>query len=211
MITVAVVGTLVVHNLLTNLWFSDRWYVPVNLATAGLLVVVGGRVGGRVGGCAGCMVGWDGMLVGAAGALIVLMGIALLAVVRRSLLADRRMAGVDARGAAWRALVRIPLGTVVLEEVAFRGVLAQVLSPVSAAVLFGLWHVLPTVRTLDINGLRRSPWVVGGAVWGAVVLTAAVGLVFSGLVAATGSLLAPAMVHVAANSGATVAAYRVLR
>ena len=66
---------------------------------------------------------------------------------------------------------------------------------------------LPTVRTLEVNGVGRSAWIVGGA----VVVTAAVGLVFSGLVAATGSLLAPAMVHVAANSGATVTAYWVLR
>jgi len=195
-ITVLIVCGLVVHNLLTNLWFSDRWYVPVNLATAAFLVVMVG--------CPGRVAGWA---VGAAGALVVLLVIALVAVVRPPLLADQRMAGVDARGTAWRALVRIPLGTVVLEEVAFRGVLPALVSPVGAAGLFGLWHVLPTLRTLDVNGLRRPAWVVGGAVVG----TAAVGLVFSGLVAATGSLLAPAMVHVAANSGATVAAYVVLR
>ena len=199
MTVVAVVGGLVVHNLVTNLWFSDRWYVPVNLATAGVLVAAVG--------CPGLSAaGWA---TGVAGVLVVLLVIALLAVVRRTrpLLADRRMAGVDARGTAWRALVRIPLGTVVLEEVAFRGVLPDLLSPVWAAALFGLWHVVPTVRTLEVNGLGRPAWVVAAAVAG----TAAVGLVFSGLVATTGSLLAPAMVHAAANGGATVAAYRVLR
>ena len=32
-----VVVLLAVHNLVTNLWFPDRWYVPVNLAHNGLL------------------------------------------------------------------------------------------------------------------------------------------------------------------------------
>ena len=207
MTEVAIVGLLVIHNLVTNLWLSDRWYVPVNVATAVVLVLMAGTGG------LGLSVGWVAVVVGSACGLLVVAVVALLVVLptTRLLLADQRMAGVDARGTAWRALVRIPLGTVLLEEVAFRGVLPVVLSPLIAAVLFGLWHVVPTWRTLDMNGVAGSATTRVAAVSGAVVVTAAVGLVLWGLRVATGSLLAPAMVHAAANSAATVAAYVVLR
>jgi membrane protease YdiL (CAAX protease family) len=49
------------------------------------------------------------------------------------------------------------------------------------------------------------------AVAGAVGVTALVGLVLWQLRVASGGLLAPALVHAAANGGATVAAYAVLR
>ena len=193
-----VLAVLVFHNIVTNLWFTDRWtYVPVNLATAGGLVAVAG-----VDLPAGAW--WPGV----AAALVVLAAIALVATVAPGLLADQRMAGVDAPGTAWRALVRIPLGTVVLEEVAFRAVLPALLSPVAAAGLFGLWHIAPTTRTLDVNGVRRHRAL---AVAGAVAATVVVGLVLWELRVATGGLAAPALVHVAANSGATVAASVVLR
>ena len=193
-----VVGVLVLHNLLTNLWFTDRWtYVPANLATASGLVAVSG-----VAVPAGAW--WPGV----AGAAVVVAAIALVATVAPRLLADQRMAGAGARGVAWRALVRIPLGTVVLEEVAFRAVLPALLSPAWAAALFGLWHVAPTARALEVNGVsRRRAAIVAGAVAG----TAAVGMVLWELRVATGGLAAPALVHIGANSGATVAAYVVLR
>ena len=202
-----VVGVLVVHNLVTNLWFIDRGYVPVNLATAGLLVWLVGPEG------LGLHVGWVPLAVGGAGAVVVLGLVGLIAWVpaTRPLLADQRMAGVDARGTAWRAVVRIPRGTVVLEEVAFRGVLPSLMPAAVAAVLFGLWHIVPTARTLDVNGVARS-WSARVAVLGgAVVVTTVVGLVFWELREATGSLVAPALVHGAANSGATIAAFVVLR
>ena len=192
-----VVGLLVVHNLLTNLWFTGRWYVRVNLATAALVAWVGG-----VDMSSGEAIVWP--------ALVVLGAVALAYVMpaTRRLFADRRMAGVDGRGTAWRALVRIPLGTVALEEVAFRAVLPALVSPAGATALFGLWHVVPTAKTLEVNGLQRHRTV---GVIGAVVLTALVGVVLWELRVATGGLAAPALAHTAANSGATVAAFVVLR
>lgn len=194
---VAVVALLVVHNLVTNLWAEDRWYVRANLATAGAVLVLG-RTGLPLGRP------WP-LGVGAAGLVVAGLLVAARLPSTRPLLADRRMAGVDALGTAWRALVRIPLGTVVLEEVAFRGVLPVLLSPVAAAGLFGLWHILPAARTLETNG-ARARWPVSMA----VVAAAGVGLVLWELRLATGGLVAPALVHVAANSGATVAAYLVM-
>ncbi|MGI8983798.1 MAG: CPBP family glutamic-type intramembrane protease [Acidimicrobiales bacterium] len=195
-----VVGVLVVHNLLTNLWFTDRWawaYVPVNLATAGGLVWV-----------AGAEVPMGAWRPGLAAAMAVVAAVAVVAIARPRWVADRRMAGVGASGTAYRALVRIPLGTVVLEEVAFRAVLPALLSPAGAAALFGLWHVAPAANALEVNGRRRrgAPLVAA-----AVVVTGLVGLVLWELRVATGGLAAPMLAHAAANSGATVAAYAVLR
>ncbi len=201
----AVLALLVVHNLLTNLWFRDRWYVPVNLATAGGVVALAGL------GRSGLAIG--SVAVGVAGALVVLLAVTLLAVVPRTrrLLSDQRMAGVDARGTAWRALVRIPLGTVVLEEVAFRGVLPALVSPAGAAGLFGLWHIVPAAKTFDVNGVARSARARRWAVAGAVAASAMAGGVLWAIGVAAGGLLAPALVHAAVNSGATVASYAVLR
>ena len=55
--------------------------------------------------------------------------------------------------------------------------------------------------------MTQSPALIGGA----VVVTAAAGQALWQLRVATGGLLAPALVHAAANSGAVVAAYLVLR
>jgi membrane protease YdiL (CAAX protease family) len=199
-VTVAVLAVLAVHNLVTNLWAEDRWYVRINLATALCLVAIVGPDG--VGMSPG-----DRPLAGVAAASVVLGALGLAATVRPGLLADQRMAGVDARGTVFRALVRIPLGTVVLEEVAFRGVLPALMSPVAASGLFGLWHVLPTARALRVNGVARSPWIIAAA----VSVTAVAGHVLWGLRVATGSLLAPALVHAAANGGAVVATYLEMR
>jgi membrane protease YdiL (CAAX protease family) len=201
----AVLVLLAAHNLLANRWADGRGYVPVNLATAGVVVALAGP------GRRGLAVGSPAVGVAAALAVLVAMGVVAARPRTRRLLADRRMAGVDARGTAWRALVRIPLGTVVLEEVAFRGVLPALVSPAGAAGLFGLWHIVPAAKTFDVNGFALSPrsraWVLAGAVAG----TAAAGLALWALRVAGGGLLAPALVHAAANSGATVAAYAVLR
>jgi uncharacterized protein len=193
-----VIAVLVLHNLLTNLWFTDRWtYVPANLAVAGGLVAL-----------AGVEVPAGAWWPAVAAALVVLATVALAAAVAPQLLADQRMAGVSAGGTAWRALVRIPFGTVAVEEVAFRAVLPALVSPAGAAALFGLWHVLPTAKTLDVNGVQRHRTV---AVAGAVAVTTLVGLALWALREATGGLAAPALAHAAANSGATVAAFIVLR
>ncbi|XVV16859.1 lysostaphin resistance A-like protein [Actinoplanes sp. CA-131856] len=82
----------------------------------------------------------------------------------------------------WRkALVEIPLAVVLFEEVAFRGVLLTEIGPYWSAALFGLWHLHPK----------------GSA--GAVVFTAAAGLVLAWGAEAGGSLLVPFVWHWAAN------------
>jgi membrane protease YdiL (CAAX protease family) len=106
--------------------------------------------------------------------------------------------------AALAAFVVIPLSTVIPEEIAFRGVLlglfARRTRPVVAAAassaLFGLWHVLPSLRLSRVNPAVSS---VVGAGWagallgvlGAVLFTFAAGMLLCGLRRRSGSLLAP--------------------
>ncbi|SNY71650.1 CPBP family intramembrane glutamic endopeptidase [Paractinoplanes atraurantiacus] len=79
----------------------------------------------------------------------------------------------------WRkALVEIPLAVVLFEEIAFRGVLLELIGPYWSSLLFGLWHLRP---------------------FKAVLFTAAAGLVLAWGADTTGSLLVPVAWHWAAN------------
>ena len=70
---------------------------------------------------------------------------------------DRRYAGISDGDAVRHALIRVPLGTALLEEVAFRGVLFALWErafsvPVAVfgtSLIFGLWHIGPCCRTCE--------------------------------------------------------------
>jgi CAAX protease family protein len=135
-------------------------------------------------------------------------GTALAVPALRPLLGDARVAGLDGGELAGQALVRIPLGTVLWEEVAFRGVLLATLgrllsrrgATAASAALFGLWHVRPTLAALSANDLAEGPLARTGAVLLACLGTAAAGVLFAELRLRSGSLLAPALLHLATNS-----------
>jgi membrane protease YdiL (CAAX protease family) len=110
------------------------------------------------------------------------------------------------------AFVVVPLGTVLLEEVAFRGVLlglvnrhrGAVWASLTSSVLFGLWHILPSLRLNSANGAVGSVLGTGPAgqvlaVAGAVGFTAIAGLLLCELRRRSGSLLAAAALHWATN------------
>ena len=130
---------------------------------------------------------------------------------------DARFAGAGGAELLWMALVRIPVGTVLLEEVAFRGVLLGLFGadghwrwgPVLAASsLFGVWHILPSTA-LHQNAavdaaLGTAPAAVVPTI--AVVASAAAGVLLCWFRHAGRGLLAPALVHVATNSGGVLIA-----
>jgi len=191
-------------------------YIPLNLAAAAALLaasvgegltaealgltpdrgVAGARLGAKVAAAVGA-----GLAVGVAVPRL------------RTFLRDERIRGLEPDAVAERMLFRIPLGTVVLEEVAFRGVLYGALrerwGPAAAAVgssaIFGLWHIRPTLQTLETNARGQSARRRRAAVVAAVGTTAAAGLLFCWLRERSGSLVAPAMLHVATNSLGTLA------
>jgi membrane protease YdiL (CAAX protease family) len=110
------------------------------------------------------------------------------------------------------ALVVVPLGTVLFEEVAFRGVLHGLVNRhrgagwarVSSSTLFGLWHVLPSLRLTRANAAAATVFGVGVigqvlAVLATVGFTALAGLLLCELRRRSGSLLAAAGLHWATN------------
>jgi membrane protease YdiL (CAAX protease family) len=117
------------------------------------------------------------------------------------------------------AFLLIPLGTVLFEEVAFRGVLWGLLrrghrtwiATVISSALFGLWHVLPSLSLAADNqaigtavGKGTSGEVI--SVVGTVLFTGLAGVVFCELRRRSGSLLASAGLHWATNGLGVLAA-----
>lgn len=108
------------------------------------------------------------------------------------------------------ALLLVPLRTVILEELTFRGVLWGLLERragprwalIGTAVAFGCWHVAPALSLAD-----RTDSPAAAGVLGVVVFTAGAGLVLGELRRRSGSVLAPAAFHWATNSLGLVAAY----
>ena len=126
------------------------------------------------------------------------------------------------RAALYLSLVGIPLGTVLFEEVAFRGVLWGLLARdygVSAAtavsaILFGLWHVLPAVALARTHTSVRGVTGAGGrrvalTVLATIAFTSIAGIIFSELRRRSGSLVAPIGLHWATNGLGVLAAARV--
>jgi Type II CAAX prenyl endopeptidase Rce1-like len=128
--------------------------------------------GGRTWPAAGAA--WSRVRLGAAAGAPVAVAFALApATPARRLLRDKRVAGLSGRQLACHVLLRIPVGTVRWEEVAFRAVLPAALHrvlprPAAIAVvsaLFGAWHIRPTADALRENQLAagRTAWVAAVA------------------------------------------------
>ena len=145
--------------------------------------------------------------------VVAAFGLAALNPATRPLLNDQRIAGLDRRQLACNVLLRIPVGTVAWEEIAFRGVLQAALrrvlaEPVATAVgsaVFGLWHIRPTAEALAVNGLAADRGARVTAVAGVVAGTAGAGAVLSLLRGRSGSLAAPVLLHLAANCAGPLA------
>ncbi len=213
-------GALLVANLLNNR-LAPRAYLGTCLGTVVLLVTAARQAGC----CWACLgLGRDamarGLAWGGAAFALVALGYATAATLpaTRGLLLDRRAAGLDARGLLHQVLLRVPCGTVLLEEVAFRGVLYGLLQPAAgpvsatavSALLFGLWHILPSRALPTINPVLSRATGQGWTalvVAGAVVVSTLAGVVFCALLRHSGSLLAPAGLHLATNTLGYVAAF----
>ena len=136
------------------------------------------------------------------------------------LLPSTRTAFLDARyhlppaSALLTAFVMIPLGTVLLEEVAFRSVLWGFLSRharmwqvlLGSSMLFGLWHVLPAAASATGNAAigdafaAFGPWAKVAVIVGTVLFTAFGGVVAGELRRRSGSVFASVGMHWATNS-----------
>jgi len=197
------------YSYLVNRVVPEVLYVPANLAAAAGFVGLARSSGATWTdlGVRGERVG-RGIRVGLAAAVpiaaVVALGIAIPET--RRYFADQRTA-VGGGTAVFDALVRIPIGTAVCEEVIFRGAILGMLlrrrTPLEAttisAILFGLWHVFPTLDTLHLNPVGsyvEGDWVrTTGAVIAATAFTAAAGCGFAWLRLRANSVVAPMIAH----------------
>jgi uncharacterized protein len=213
-------------NLLANL-VPRFLYVPVNLLVAGAAVLVALGPGcctpadlGLARRDLGSGLRWGGAIAALIG---LFLAVGALLPATRPWFADGRVNTEATWLVLYTILIRIPFGTVLLEETLFRGVLLGMglrrwptwQAVAFSSVLFGLWHVLPAF------GLAANPLTselagsgMGGRVLTvafAVVSTAAVGALWCWLRLRSRSLLAPVLVHVATNSIGYLVAWLVLR
>ena len=215
---IAVVAIVAVGwNLVGNLVLPDAWYVPANMVVAGGLLVFARRAG----------LGWDelglerrwagrGLVIGLGVAVLIGAVIAIgVAVPSLRTFFDSEDVATATSGERWyTALVRIPVGTAVFEEVLFRSVLLGALlgltsakrAVVISAAAFGLWHVVPAWEA----GQGSAAWEVAGLIVITVVITGLAGVGFALLRMWSNSIVAPILAHTATNSFAYVGAVVVL-
>ena len=135
----------------------------------------------------------------------------------RRFFGDRRVSDAGRGEAAYHLAVRIPLATALAEELLFRGVLLglfrQRRSPAAAVVgtslLFGAWHVLPTLDHYQGNPASDLLADPGRgrrlAVLATTLSTTGAGGVFAWLRLRSGSVLAPVLAHASVNVWAYLA------
>lgn len=212
----AAIVLLTFSNIMVNRVLPNWLYVPWNLSVAGALLLIA-----RQGGAGLIAVGlgirhWHrpvgvGLLLAGGTALIFALGMVLPATNEAFL--DTRIAGATVWGMLFIVLVQIPLGTVVLEEIAFRGVLPALMgaSPairwrwipvLGASLLFGLWHILPSIGINQANAAVSD--VIGAdqllATITAVLATAVAGVLMCLMARLGKGIKTTMLLHWATNS-----------
>jgi membrane protease YdiL (CAAX protease family) len=193
----------------------NELYVPVNLAAAGAAVAAAHALGAswrdlglaRDRMTAGLRLGRLTLLPIAA---VVALGLAIPWT--REFFRDTTIVDASTTEAVYTLLLRIPFGTALAEELIFRGALLGLflqrhrpwVAVALSSAVFGLWHVLPTLSSLDTNpgaaATAGSVLLQIGAVALVVLATGVAGAVFSWLRLRSGSILAPWLTHTGFNS-----------
>jgi membrane protease YdiL (CAAX protease family) len=218
--------TLVAYaNVVANAALADAWHIPFNLGVLGVAIAIARRhqtswtdMGLRLDRIAA------GLRVGAVIMVLVaaVMVVAASVPATREVFQDDRIIERSTLYLLFDALVRIPLATALYEEVLFRGVIFGMLSrrmaPLWAALvsstLFGFWHILPTLETVESNpaaGIFAGVLGLTLASAGAVVGTAAAGMGFMWLRWKANSIVAPVVAHIATNTLALLTGIVVVR
>jgi membrane protease YdiL (CAAX protease family) len=207
-----VVLVLAIANVMSNRVLPAWAYVPWSVAVAIAIVAVARRE------LPLAQMGFTEWRRGAAwGVVLVVLtgGVLALAItmpVFNEMYHDRRV-GDGVSTWLYQAFVRIPLGTALLEETAFRAVLPALFAArwgvlrgsVLASVCFGVWHVLPALGLNEVNPVATRVFGtgIGGvlvAVVFAVVGTTIAGLWWCWVRYRARSVLATILGHMATNS-----------
>ena len=217
-----VLGLLIIVNVLNHSpYVAQRWYVPTGIVGSALIVWIGYRAGVTLSDIGLGPNSWIPGLIWSTGCIALVTSVYVIGgsmtFTRRFLADDRAVLGP--RTLAYKVLVNVPLGTVLFEELAFRGVGLALLAqwfPLWQAVLyssllFGFWHILPSLVMHDANAAVGD--LLGQGIWGrlqsvllTVLGTAIAGVVFCLLRIQSDSLLPPMALHWAINGLGFIAA-----
>lgn len=216
--TLLVALALIAYNNVLNLWppFNGPLYVPFNLTLAAILGLLAFGPLDLDAAALGLSGPWPTALLGGLGAAAVVTAPVFLAARSdrwRSKIADRRVVHLRGDALVYQTLVRIPLGTALLEELAFRGVLfgawmerGVLTAALLSSIAFGLWHISPTLNQVRANDPAARPRKKLVVVAGTVAFTTAAGLLLCGLRESSGTIALPFALHAGVNSLATLAA-----
>jgi len=217
---VLAVAVLVVFTVARSYGLLGPLPVAVGLLTAALILVAwtGGLTRADLGLRWADVPAGLGYGAGAAGFVLLVLLVAALIPATNGFLHDSR-AAISGGRLAYELGVSIVLLTAIPEEFAFRGVLLgsamRMWGPwrasVVTSVLFGLWHIAPSLHTMsDNHEFRGAAASVAGQsllVLGAIAVTFVAGLIFCWLRLKSGSLIAPVMAHAATNGLALTVAW----
>ena len=139
---------------------------------------------------------------------VVIIGAAVLGI--GGSLFDSPRTNVSESSMWFEALVSIPVGTVIVEELMFRGVLLGLLlrkattvwAVAICSVLFGLWHIQGVVVHST-----QSPSAIAAASLGTFLATTFAGVIFCVLRLKSRSVAAPMLAHLGTNSVALATAW----
>jgi membrane protease YdiL (CAAX protease family) len=206
----SVIAVIALWNVARTALVPDGAHLWVNLAVAGATTAIGVGLARMTASELGLErdrldagLRWGGAAMGVVAVAVVA---AALLPVGDGLFDDDRV-DIGLAGMLVRVAIVIPVGTVLTEELMFRGVLlglARRLLPAATAValtslLFGLWHMLPawdaSPGNAALDDVGRSATVLG-----TFALTSVAGAVLAWLRIRSGSLLAPILAHIGTNS-----------
>jgi len=212
-------SVLVVHNLLVHRALRPPADAALNLASAITLTAFALRTGSTP-----AELGLDrvdlkrGLKIGAIAAACCSAGIGIAAALpsTRKFFLDARLRGMSRRETLYHASLRIPVATALSEEIMFRSALHALFAREHSlratltwtSLMFGLWHILPTLDTFEGNPastIVQNP--VRARLTAALVITgttAGAGLFFSFLRMRSRSVAAAVLAHAAINIVALV-------
>lgn len=216
---VVVFAVLALFNVARTLWIPGDWHFAANITMWAAMVAIAGAA----------ELNFDelglnrsqfarGIKWGSTCALLVLVVVTIAAFIPAAAAAfDDDRANITTARLLREVVIVIPLGTVLLEEFAFRGVLFGLLrrygrdlaAVIVSAVLFGLWHVLPTFGGTSggLEGEASSLLGEAGLALGTFAFTTLAGVGFAWLRLRSHSLIAPVMAHIATNAVPLVVAW----
>lgn len=156
-----------------------------------------------------------GIFVAIAASIIITVSTLLISAIPplRRFFIGENLASASGKLIAFETAIRIPLGTALIEEVLFRGVLLGLMlnyhgtlfALILSSLVFGLWHIFPTINQLEQNdaaaalfGKKRAHQA--GSIAVIVVVTFLAGLLFGWLRIISNSILAPWIVHWSINA-----------